>query len=335
MFSLSIISIISLILAFSTPQSVARVDRLYWDHVEGFCLADSVGREIYAGSRNRLYYSSDFGQSWAHLGDLPKVTLIRQIVPMGRETIFINSSKGIYGESYLSTDSGYSWCVCLPSTGAGNCAYFDSEKHTLYAACENPFQLLRSEDSGLTWVPDGRALDSIKDPHVCSLLVSDADTGRTFYISTSSPATIYRRSEREHAWRKCFTDPLRVWNREVPLVAKWGTRLVACIASGPHGSLEKIYLSDDGGAQWKGITCPFNIWGAGVNSSDLHLLWIGNYGTWLKTKDTVSLQYTRDDGRTWQIVPQCGGNFFWQLQELADGSLFAATDFGLMRIKLN
>jgi hypothetical protein len=161
MLSLSILSFLSLILAFSTPQPVARVDRLYWDHVEGFCLSDSVGREIYAGSRNRLYYSSDFGQSWTHLGDLQKVTIIRQIVPMGRGTIFINFSKGIYGESYLSTDSGHSWCVCLPSTGAGNCAYFDSAKSTLYVACEKPFKLMRSEDSGFTWIADGNSLDSI------------------------------------------------------------------------------------------------------------------------------------------------------------------------------
>jgi hypothetical protein len=322
-------------MAFSTPQPVARVERLYWDHVEGFCLADSLGREIYAGSRNRLYYSSDFGQSWSHLGDLPKVTLIRQIVPINRRIIFINSSKGIYGESYLSTDSGRTYCECLLSTGAGNCAYFDSEKHALYVACENPFQLLCSLDSGFTWIAEGSKIDSISDPHVCSLLVSTDESGRKFYISTSIPPAIYCRSERNEGWRKCFTDPQINENRELPLVMKWGNKLVACVSSGPHGSFQKIYLSDDDGVAWRGINCPFNIWGAGVNPSDPRTIWVGNYGIWPDSKDTLSLQYTQDEGRTWNKVPNCRGQFYWQLQELADGSLYAATDFGLMRIKLN
>jgi hypothetical protein len=110
---------------------------------------------------------------------------------------------------------------------------------------------------------------------------------------------------------------------------------MACMASGPHGSLEKIYLSDDDGAHWRGVTCPFNIWGAGVNTSDPKTIWVGNYGDWQKSKDTIALQYTQDEGRTWNVIPNCGGQYFWQLQELTDGSLFAATDFGLMRVKLN
>ncbi len=194
---------------------------------------------------------------------------------------------------------------------------------------------MRSEDSGFTWIPDGSKLDSINDPHVCSLLVSDGSFGRTFYISTSSPARIYCRAEREDEWRKCFTDPLKVWNRELPLITKWGKQLVACVASGPHGSLEKIYLSDNDGANWRGIICPFNIWGAGVNASDPKTMWVGNYGTWLKTKDTIALQYTQDEGRTWHSIPNCGAQYFWQLQVLADSTLYAATDFGLMRVKLN
>jgi hypothetical protein len=336
MFSLSILSFLSLITAFSTPQPVARVDRLYWDHVEGFYLADSVGREIYAGSRNRLYYSSDFGQSWTHLGDLPKVTLIRQIIPIDRRTIFINSSKGIYGVAFLSTDSGRSYCVCLPSTGAGNCAYFDSAKHTLYVACEKPFKLMRSEDSGFTWTPEGSKLDStIGDPHVCSLLVSNDDSGRKFYISTSIPAAIYCRPERENAWNQCFIDPIKIQSRELPLVTKWGKRLVACVTSGPNSSSEKIFLSDDRAVTWRSVNCPFEIWGVGVNASDLKTLWAGNYGNWLNSKDSIALQYTQDEGLTWRIIPNCGAQYFWQLQELADGSLYAATDFGLMRIKLN
>ncbi len=334
MFFISILSFLSLIRAFSTPQPVARVDRLYWDHVEGFCLADSAGREIYAGSRNRLYYSSDFGKSWTHLGDLPKITLIRQIIPIDRKTIFLNTSKGIYGESFLSTDSGQTWCECLPSTGAGNCAYFDASTHTLYAASEKPFKLMRSEDSGFTWSANGNKLDStIGDPHVCSLLVSDDDFGRKFYISTSSPAAIYCRSEKEVSWRKCFSDPQK-HNRELPLITKWGSKLVACLAR-PTGSQEKIYLSDDDGAHWRGIECPFNIWGAGVNSSDLKTIWVGNYGAFLKSKDSIALQYTHDEGNTWNKVPNCSGQFFWQMQVLADSTLYAATDFGLMRIKLN
>ena len=242
MFSISIISFLSLILAFSTPQPVARVDRLYWDHVEGFCLADSVGREIYAGSRNRLYYSSDFGQSWSHLGDLPKITLIRQIIPISRGTIFINTSKGIYGESFLSTDSGRTYCECLASTGAGNCAYFDSAKHTLYVACENPFKLMRSEDSGFTWTPEGGKLDSIKDPHVCSLLVGNDESGRKFYISTSIPPAIYCRSEQDEGWHKCFTDPMINENRELPLVTKWGNKLMACMSSGSRIVLWRKFI---------------------------------------------------------------------------------------------
>ncbi len=335
MFSISIISFLSLILAFSTPQPVARVDRLYWDHVEGFCLADSVGREIYAGSRNRLYYSSDFGQTWMHLGDLPKITLIRQIIPISKGTIFINASRGVFGESYLSTDSGRTYCECLPSTGAGNCAYFDSEKHTLYVACENPFKLMRSEDSGYTWKPEGSIVDSAGNADICSLLVSDDSLGRTFYISASTPARIYCRSEGENAWRKCFTETMKNPNRELPLITKWGNRLVACVTSGPRSTPKKIYLSDDRGITWQGINCPFGIWGVGVNASDPRTIWVGQYGSWLKTKDTIALQYSQDEGRTWNKVPNCGGQFYWQLQELSDGSLFAATDFGLMRVKRN
>jgi photosystem II stability/assembly factor-like uncharacterized protein len=193
---------------------------------------------------------------------------------------------------------------------------------------------MRSEDSGFTWIPEANQLDTLRDPHVCSLLISTERSGMTFYISTSSPATIYCRSGREEAWQQCFTDPQKQ-NRELPLVTKWGNRLVACVASGPHGSPEKIYLSDDRGTTWRGVNCPFSIWGTGVNASDSKTMWVGNYGTYDKAKDSISLQYTQDEGRTWQAVPNSKGKLFWQLQVLADGTLYAATDFGLMRVKLN
>lgn len=94
MLSLSKIGIVVVFLALSMPHPVARVDRLYWDHVEGFCV-DLIGKEIYAGSRNRLYYSSDFGQSWRHLGDLPKETLIGKSFQLEGRRFLLIHPKGL------------------------------------------------------------------------------------------------------------------------------------------------------------------------------------------------------------------------------------------------
>lgn len=334
MLSVSIISFLSLIMAFLTPQPVARVDRLYWDHVEGFCLADSVGREIYAGSRNRLYYSSDFGQSWTHLGDLPKVTLIRQIIPDGRGTIFIIGANTWHGECYVSLDSGRTFCERLDSTGANNCAYYDSQMHRLFVVSEVPFQLLYSDDSGSTWFPEGDTIDDIRNPHACSLLVRDEPLGKAFYISTSVPATIYCMTETENTWRKCFRDRQNL-KRELPLVTMWGKKLVACIATGLFISHQEIYVSDDKGVTWRTINCPFDIWGAGFNASDTNVIWVGNYESILKSDENISLQFSQDQGNTWHPILNCEGKLFWQLQVLDDGSLYAATDFGLMRVKRN
>jgi hypothetical protein len=325
---------VNLMLDSSTPQPPARVERIYWDHVEGFCVADSIGKEIYAGSRNRLYFSSDFGQNWTHLGDLPSITLIRQILPIGKETIIIIGSKGPSGECYVSTDSGRSFCKCLDSTGSGNCAAFIPENHTLFVACDKPFKLMRSEDSGCTWVSGSRQFDSVRRPQVCSILISNDKLGRIFYVSTSRPAAIYCKSELDDRWRKCFADPYTVSKRELPLVTRCGNRLVACLTS-DHSPPEKIYLSDDWGATWRGVCCPNGIWGIGLDPCNPKNMWTGNYGTWLDEKDTTALQYTQDEGRTWQPIPNCGGQYFWQLQVLSNNTLYAATDFGLLRVKLN
>lgn len=318
----------------SAQRPIAQVDRLYWDHVEGFCVS-TTGKEIYAGSRNRLYFSSDFGKNWVLLGKLPTVKLIRQIIPISRRTIFINASNGGYGECFLSTDSGHTFCESLPSTGAGNCASFIPETGTLYAAAENPFNLMRSDDSGFMWAPEGSQLDSIKPDQVCSLLITSDRSGKEFYVSTSRPPAIYCKTEQEHTWRKCFQRPTKELNREVPLVTKWGNRLVACLANDPHGTRESIYLSEDDGDKWRGIKCPFIIWGIGVNASDPKTIWVGNYGGYTRSKDSSALQFTRNEGLTWQLIPNCEATIFWQLQVLADGTLFAATDFGLLRVKLN
>ncbi|HEX5315247.1 MAG TPA: hypothetical protein VFX22_01240, partial [Candidatus Kapabacteria bacterium] len=243
--------------------------------------------------------------------------------------------KGFDGTAFLSVDSGHTFCPCLQSTGEGACAGFLHNKGLLYVAAQKPFSLMESKDSGITWTAVGDPIDSLKHPHICSLLVQHTGEGEKFYVSTSVPAAIYTASDLGEPWRKCFTDHLTNYNRELPLVTSWGNRLVACIASGPHGPMDKIYFSENKGISWKSITCPFNIWGIGINASDTSTMWIGNYGAWLKSDTNISLQYSRDEGHTWNIVPNCKAQFFWQLQELPDRSLYAATDFGLIRVKLN
>ena len=119
-------------------ETVPRVERIYWDHVEGF-FVDSVGKEIYAGSRDRLYHSSDFGKHWLKLGELPDMTLIKQIIPIDRRTILINASRNEFGKAYLSTDSGHTFRQTLDLTGAGSSARFIPEERKLYSAVAAPF----------------------------------------------------------------------------------------------------------------------------------------------------------------------------------------------------
>ncbi|HET6401120.1 MAG TPA: hypothetical protein VFH95_06940 [Candidatus Kapabacteria bacterium] len=312
------------------------IDRLSWDHVEGFCLADSIGKEIYAGSRNRLYHTTDSGKTWTKLGELPNITLIKEIIPISRARIFVNTSKGFDGTAFLSVDSGHTFCQCVPSTGEGACAWFLRDKGVLYVASQKPFCIMESKDSGISWTIASHLIDTLKKPDICSMLVKDTK----FYISTSLPPAIYYSSDLDEPWKKIFTDPLFTdsrmpSNREVPLVTKWGNRLVACVASGPHGSRQQLYISDNDGNSWRGIDCPFIIWGIGVNNVDTSTMWIGNYGNSPWPEPHTALRYSRDNGRTWNMVPNCGASIFWRLEELPDHSLYAATDFGLIRVKLN
>ena len=197
-----------------------------------------------------------------------------------------------------------------------------------------------SKDSGITWSAASLSIDTLRNPHICSLLVKHRSDGSSFYVSTSAPAAIYCTNDLRESWRKCFSDPLFTdprmpSNREVPLVTQWGTRLIACLSSGPHGSAQKLYQSDNGGLSWHGINCPFNIWGIGLNSVDTNAMWIGNYGSWPKSEPYNALQYSLNQGRSWIPVRGCKARLFWQLVELPNRALYAATDVGLIRVSLN
>ncbi len=313
----------------------ATIERLYWDHVEGFCIADSIGNDIYIGSREHLFHTSDAGRTWKKLGQLPQVNLIKEIIPINPRIIFVNASKGFTGEAFVSHDSGRTFCPCVVSTGGGACAWFLRDEGVVYVAAQTPFCIMESKDSGTTWSEASLPIDTLKNPRICSLLVEKRGGRTKFFVSTSAQATIYETSSLGGKWHKCFVDAWGNWNRELPLITIWGNRLVACVASGPNGSKQEIYLSENDGKSWRGINCPFEIWGVGVNASDSKTMWIGNFGSWIKSDKIPALQYSKDNGRSWTAVKGCKAKWFWQLEELSNHSLYAATDYGLIRVKLN
>ncbi len=198
---------------------------------------------------------------------------------------------------------------------------------------------MESKDSGVSWSAVGPQIDTLKNPVICSLLVTKSPAGTKFFVSTSIPAAIYTCRNLYGQWRKCFSDPLypdarMPSNREAPLVTEWGNDLIACMYGGAGSPMQRLYFSDNGGLSWRGKECPCEIWGVGVNNADTRTIWVGNFGSWPKSKPYDALQFSPNRGRTWQPVTNCEAQFFWQLQELPDRSLYAATDFGLIRVKL-
>ena len=318
---------------FHDHSSHAVIDRLYGDHVEGFCVADSAGNDIYISSCNRLYCTTSGGKTWEKLGELPRVTLIKQIIPISRRVIFVNASSDEYGESYLSTDSGHHFCPCLASTGEGQIGWFDEARATLYAVTTVPFALMCSKDSGVTWTVQGAQIDTTQNPHVCSMCFSKAAQRNSFYVSASNPARVYASGPGELAWQLCFNDP-RKEMRELPLITKWGKRLVACV-TGPKDSVGEIYLSDDEGTSWKSIRCPFGIWGAGVSARDGSTIVVGKFQTMGWPSNSPALRYTTDQGHIWTAVPGSIGSLYWQMQLISGNVLYAATDIGLLQVRLN
>jgi hypothetical protein len=210
---------------------------------------------MFVGSRNRLYWTADHGAHWDLRGELPSITLIKQILPLSKSVLLLNTSSNAIGDLYRSDDSGRTFKLSLPCSGSGAILSFDKENGILYAATSCPAGVAVSKDSGRAWsFPSKLRIDS-NCTQVCSLLRLSSKGRISLYLSASRPARLYNWDS--SGWHTLFKDTKGL-NRELPLVTtQLGTGdLLLCLTSGSNTNEDLYFMSPDGTVK-KSVNCPF------------------------------------------------------------------------------
>src|ERR1017187_10067973 len=123
------------------------VCRAQWVQTNGpgggqvYCFLNA-GSDLFAGSADGIYRSTDHGLSW-HESGLFLSTSTNSLAAFG-SYLFAAEDSGIY----RSSDNGSTWAKCNPAFDAALLSFGSN----LYAAAPDGFDAFyRTNDSGLTW----------------------------------------------------------------------------------------------------------------------------------------------------------------------------------------
>ncbi|MEO1417823.1 MAG: YCF48-related protein [Bacteroidota bacterium] len=287
---------------------------------------DSTGFGWTGGNGGSLYYTQDFGQTWAprfvdvtsspifYLDYLPGSNG-RHIVAVGTQVL-------------ASQDGGLSWNVWIPDSSLGGYNGVEAISDTEAFAISNRGYLLKTSDAGQTWVnmpvPSSRQWSSIcflNDTlgwmgDVDGKIVHTTDGGQSWTVlDSSSMATtakvaflnaqigyassyrdFYRTTDGGQTWTEMATNIFATHLRQIHIVND--STILGCVNG-------RFYKSTDYGANWtfqqphpyRSTTNGFTVFPDGR-------IWLSG--------GTTTVMYSDDDGQTWEDqFPGVKGNLFF------------------------
>jgi Sortilin, neurotensin receptor 3, len=194
--------------------SMSLFSQIYWEDMGGpgtniSYIASTSDNVLIAGTPlNKVYRSTDRGQSWEVSADFPFDCNVNRIAVGKDDILFLAASRGTTeGGIYKSTDKGVTWQDItgdLPSRNikAVDCRPNASGKNTVYIGIDDPIARIVttyiSDDDGASW-------SNVKIPNVqISALFETAisPTSGKLFISVAYNKGFYRSSDRGQQWMR-------------------------------------------------------------------------------------------------------------------------------------
>lgn len=270
---------------------------------------------IYYGSGNRIYRSTDRGETFAPFGNIiPGASEIKCVLQSSYDAntflVAIENS-----QQTLKTTDG---CMTWTATGSFSWYYYGVpiqknpvHPDTLYAMNSNTFEA--SYDFGSTWItvsnslPFGSPCDIDVYPDQPNIIIV-GDNGYGIARSTDSGQT----------WTQVFTTggetPILAIDKNIPGLA-WATKW-----SGGGGFIK----STDYGATW--VSIPYfngkNMWGVSIAPQLSDYIINGEY--------SGSSYITHNGGLTWTVVNNPSSNYAYHVVDTT--TIFAAFGNGLYKL---
>ena len=303
-----------------------RAQLLLKNHVESFRLSDSDGVQIWAGARNKLFQTTDAGQTWLVRYTFPS-GMIRQILSLSKNesTILVTTTGNrSSGGLFISRDRGSTFARTgfLPA-GLG---LIESEER-IYALNSANASVFVSTDEGRSWRGSSDTLAFLDSGELNCAFAFDR-THRTFYAGSTRGCI--RRYTEERGWEVVFIDS---FTREVPqIMVDHSREMVFAITTSVRASgLNGLLSSRDKGQTWQREPSPSNLWAMDL-LGDSFLL--GQFFTFDSTYPRSGVLLGNPKNKTWRGIDDLEDDIIWQVQRTASKNwIFVAGRKGLRKIR--
>jgi photosystem II stability/assembly factor-like uncharacterized protein len=258
-------------------------------------------KTLFCGSGNKIYRSSDVGETWSEFSTLPVGNIVNGVLVSQKDTnLFLVSSCTTVGTSdnlLRSTNNGISWVSVFNADFENDSRPVNMDPNhpdTVYLCIKNSL-IYRSTNFGLNWTSTGPTVLG----SVCILKVLDGNSNSIFCGVQSAPSKIYRSTDYAQSWSIADT----VDAIEVPHIE--GSNLAPGIlyASAFFYGLLK---STDNGFTWNTIVLDDDLWGMDVAKDDPNVIVHG--GSWGGQKPAYISVNGGTNFTATQPVPS-GGNY--------------------------
>lgn len=289
------------------------------DDVVCFSIAVSPTHQIFVGSYNYVFYSTDFGTNWNSVKIAEGSWIyIRALLTCYNGYTFAGT---IGNGVFRSTDNGKSWSQTTDGLSAGNILSLttndvgDIFAGTAYADFYGG--VFRSTNNGATWMEHSMGLGSVE---IYRLLQNSIG-----HIFASSSGVTFRSTNDGNSWSRLTygNEELRSSN----LLIDTQDRIFAWHRLERLGSTADLLQSTDNGVNWSRIAGPktFLINRMAINSKG-HL-----FATWRGVYVGGGVFYSSDGGKTWTTKAEFKTNTPHAIFINSQDYVFLATQDGILR----
>lgn len=275
---------------------------------------DSNNVNIYCGTEDGIYESTDKGKSWQVIG-LPVSNILSiQKDPTGGLFAYENNSNIPYYHKMTSFDDGVSWHEAdeIPGTNCGMFVY-DSNGGIYYFLTDPMYPHL--------WYADKSAPYSLED-HGESPSMPDSWRVPVIYKNSIISQT-HVTTDKGDTWKNFFTPELHFGDVTNVLNLDKHDRFYA-------GSNLALYYSEDEGMSWTKLTTPFKnipIWCIKFDAHNYIVLMT-------RTNDKTNLWKSSDRGTSWQLWDSTNFTSIREFEIIGD-TCYLGTPSGLYYCALN